>query len=756
MVRISYAYILLVAAILAGATALRLADPFFVQALRLIAFDSYQKLSPGHYDPQTPVRVVDIDEELLARIGQWPWDRTVIADLLTRLADDGAAVIAFDILFSEPDRTSPEEVLKALTPEQRQAIAPLVAELPSHDAVLAAAIAATPTVLAVALSTRPSPPPPVKTGFAIAGDDPKLFVPNFPGASRNLDILDEAASGIGSINWIPDRDQVIRRIPLIYRIGDAYIPTLTTEALRVAQQAGSYILKASNASGETAFGQQTGLNHIRVGGMEIPTDADGGIWLRFRPANTAAYVPAWKILAGEIDPDEMAGRIVLIGASAPGLLDLRATPLDAAVPGVEVHAQAIEQIIARQQGARPLTRPDYAAALELVILIGLGVVLAIILNNITALHAGMLGLAVIGTLLVGGWGAYTEAGLLLDPTFPAMSLFVLVAAATTYVYRRVEQQRGEVRRAFSYYVAPTVVDEIIAHPEKLELGGVVREVTLMFCDVRNFTTISEQMTAQELTRFINNLLTPLSEIILANRGTIDKYIGDAIMAFWNAPIDDSEHAQHALHSALTMVARMEELNEHWRKDALAAGRPYKDVRIGIGINSGDVCVGNLGSSQRFDYSAIGDNVNVASRFEGLSKVYGVPMVVGEATMERLGDIPALELEFHPCEGTGAADPHLRAACGFQTERRGRPEARGPPRTYGRGLSRTRLGRSRDGDRRLFDCGCRRHRPSLRRLSGAHRGVARNAAARGLGRNLYRDIEVSVRVNAVTALVRSAQ
>jgi adenylate cyclase len=195
-----------------------------------------------------------------------------------------------------------------------------------------------------------------------------------------------------------------------------------------------------------------------------------------------------------------------------------------------------------------------------------------------------------------------------------------------------------------------VVNEIIAHPEKLELGGVVREVTLMFCDVRNFTSISERMNAHELTRFINGLLTPLSEIILGNRGTIDKYIGDAIMAFWNAPLDDPDHAGNALKSALAMVGRMPGLNEQWRRQAAAEGKTHVEVRIGIGINSGDVCVGNLGSSQRFDYSAIGDNVNVASRFEGLSKVYGVPLVVGEATMQRLGTVPAVELDILRVKG----------------------------------------------------------------------------------------------------------
>jgi adenylate cyclase len=646
--RATHFYIGLVLTILVGAAVIRWWDPFPVQGLRLIAFDSYQRLGPASPDVDLPieVRIVDIDEESLSRIGQWPWSRATIADLLINLYRQGAAVVAFDILFSEPDRTSPEQALKTLTADEAEAIAAVIAGKPSHDQILADIVAQTPTVLAMALSNRPSPPPPPKTGFAVAGDDPRPFIPSFPGASRNLDILDEAAAGIGSINWIPDRDQVIRRVPLIYRMDDRYIPTLTTEALRVVQGAGSYVLKSSNASGETAFGEVTGLNHVRIGGIEVPTDRDGGIWLQFRHANPAAYIPAWKALAGENDPGDVENRIVLVGTSAPGLIDLRATPLDEAVAGVEVHAQAIEHILS----GRTIQRPDYALAVELAIIVVLGLILSVVLPKITAVLSAILGLSVIAVLLAGGWLAYDSLGLLFDPSFPALSLFVLVTAATLYVYAGVERQRHEVRRAFSYYVAPTVVNEIIAHPEKLELGGAVRELTLLFCDVRNFTSISERMNAHELTHFINSLLTPLSEIILTNRGTIDKYMGDAIMAFWNAPLDDPDHARNACQSALAMIRRMDELNEEWRLEAEAAGRQHNLVRIGIGINSGDCCVGNLGSSQRFDYSAIGDDVNVASRYEGLSKVYGVPIVLGETTIGRIPGLQAVELDVMRVKG----------------------------------------------------------------------------------------------------------
>ncbi len=649
-VRARHVYVVLVLAILVGAALVRLADPFFVQALRLIAFDSYQKLSPATYDPDLPVRIIDVDQELLAKIGQWPWPRTVMAKLLDTLSGDGAAVVAFDILFSEPDRTSPEEAVKHMTPEEAAALAPLIAGKQSHDQAFADAIAHNPTILATALTANASPPPPLKAGFATVGDDPKNFVPAFAGANVNLPILDQAAAGIGSINWLPDRDQVVRRIPLIYRVGNQYVPTLTTEALRVAFQAGSYVLKGSNASGETAFGQQTGLNHIRVGDIEIPTDADGGIWLHFRPHEARAYIPAWKVLAGQVDPNEIAGRIMLVGTSAPGLIDLRATPLDAAIPGVEIHAQAIEQILQGAQTGASLSRPDYAVAVEIVLTLVLGLAFGFVIPRVKPVTSGVLGVVIMASLLVGGWLAFDRLGLLFDPTYPAASVFLLVAAASTYVFRQTEKQRGEVRRAFSYYVSPMVVSEIIAHPDKLELGGAVRELTLLFCDVRNFTSISETMTAHELTTFINNLLTPLSEIILTNRGTIDKYMGDAIMAFWNAPLDDDDHAQHACQSAIAMVQRMTALNDEWRKAAEAAGRSHKDVAIGIGINSGDCCVGNLGSVQRFDYSAIGDDVNVASRLEGQSKVYGVPIVIGESSYKSIPELKAIELDMMRVKG----------------------------------------------------------------------------------------------------------
>ena len=637
-------YISLVSVLIVAAVLLRYFDPFFVRALRLIAFDSYQRLNPEHYDPSLPIRVVDIDEESLSKIGQWPWPRTTVRDLLLKLASDGAAVVGFDILFAEPDRTSVEEIAKRLPTSQANLIRAATAGQPTNDQALADALKQTPSVLSVSLEQETKTNFQAKAGFAIAGQNPRPFIAGFAGATNNLAVLDEAAHGLGAFNWMPDRDQIVRRVALVYRIGDTLVPSLAAEALRVAQDASTYVLKSSNANGESSLGQSTGLNHIRIGQAEIPTDSSGAVYLRFRHFNRAAYIPAWKVLAGEVPKDAIDGRIILIGTSAPGLLDLRASPLDASMPGIEIHAQVIEQLLTK----RFLTRPDYALALEQFVILALGIMLAFLLPRVSAKTAVAVGLLTMGLVVTGGWMAFRYASLLFDPTYPALVLGCITAAITSYVYHGVEAQRGHIRQAFSQYLSPVVIQEIIAHPDRLKLGGEERELTLMFCDVRNFTTISQDLSAVDLTTFINELLSPLTEIIMEHRGTIDKYMGDAIMAFWNAPLDDPDHANNACHAALKMAAKMVDLNEIWRQRAEAEKRPYKRVDIGMGLNTGQCCVGNLGSTHRFDYSAIGDNVNVTSRFEGLTKIYGVPAVLGQRSLAP--GIAALELDLVAVKG----------------------------------------------------------------------------------------------------------
>ena len=523
-------YIAIVFALIGGAILLRYADPFFVRALRLIAFDNFQRLDPAPYDPNLPIRVVDIDEKSLSILGQWPWSRATVRDLLLALTSKGAAAVAFDVLFAEPDRTSLEEIVKHLPEAQAAAITSAMAGQPSNDELFAAALKETPSVLSIALGEGVGTEVKAKAGFAFAGDDPRRFLTGFAGATRNLPEFENAARGVGAFNWVADRDQVVRRIALVFHAqAELSCRHSAVEALRVAQGATTYVLKASNASGETAFGQSTGLNHIRVGDVEVPTDAGGGVYLKFRHFDKKSYIPAWKVLAGEVPQEEIEGRIILIGTSAPGLLDLRATPVDEAIPGIDIHAQLLEHLLT----GKFLERPDYALALEQFVVLVLGIVLAFALPRVSAKSSAAIGFLTIALVLLGGWALFKYWRVFVDPSYPALVLGMMTTIITFYTYQSVEAQRSQIRHAFGQYLAPSLVDQLAQSPEKLMLGGEEREMTILMSDVRGFTTISEfyKDDPQGLTSLMNRLLTPLTNTIVSHEGTIDKYIGDAIMGF---------------------------------------------------------------------------------------------------------------------------------------------------------------------------------------------------------------------------------
>jgi adenylate cyclase len=640
-------YVLILGTVIAASLALRIWDPSPVARMRSLVFDAYQRVSPRAFDPSLPVRVVDIDEESLKQVGQWPWPRTVLADLVTKLGQNGAAAIGFDMVFPEPDRMSPANTLRFWP--NAEALAGLrqeIEKLPSNDQVFAEAIGTAPVVLGFIAAPQGTSIPETKAGFAHGGDDPKLFVPFYPGAAASLKELQDRAQGTGSLNWIPDQDQIIRRMPMVVRVGDTLFPSFAADMLRLAQGASTYMVKSSGASGEKAFGEKTGIVKVRVGDFEIPTEADGQMWIRFTPETKERYLPAWKVLNGEIGKDDIEGRILLIGTSAAGLLDLRATPLDASVPGVSLHAQAIEQIL---QGSF-LQRPDFATAAELLYILVIGVLIAFLIYRLGAAGSAVLGGAAVAAVIGISWYAFDALGWLVDPIYPAVALTAIYLVGTLVVFLRTERERNRVRHAFSHYMAPALVERLAGDPSRLKLGGETRDMTLLFSDVRGFTGISEGLDAEELTRFLNSLFTPLSNIILEEQGTIDKFMGDAVMAFWNAPLDDHAHPSHACSAALRMMREMEILNERWREEAEAKGRPFKPVRLGIGLNTGICCVGNLGSETRFDYSVIGDNVNVASRLEGQSKTYDVGTVVGESTTARAPEFAFLELDLLKVKG----------------------------------------------------------------------------------------------------------
>ena len=608
----------------------------------LLLFDSYERAAPRAYE-DAPVRVVDIDDESIRRLGQWPWPRSEIARLTDRLGKAGASVVAFDVVFSEPDRTSPALIADQLA---RGGAAPAIVNslrrLPDHDTALAQSFAATPAVLGYFLvKDHAGPPVAVKAGFAVGGSPPGEAVPSFQRGIESLPVLGAQAAGSGSVSLAPDSDGILRAVPLLSRQGGQLLPSLSLEALRVAQGAGSILVKTSDASGELR-GAPGQVMAIKVGQFEIPTTAAGGMWLHYTKPAPVRTIPAWKILEGALSPAELeqavGGRIVFVGAGAIGLRDLISTPLRDKELGVMAHAQVVEQVIL----GRFLVRPDWAPGVELGLIVLLGLGLALLLPRLGASLGALLVFGGVALVVGGSWLAFRRYGFLLDPVYPVLVLVLVYSAQTVLVFYREERRRAYIHSAFDRYLSPELVRRIAADPGRLELGGEEREMTVLFADVRNFSGISEHLAPKQLIGFLIALLTPLCDVLLARKATIDKFIGDAIVAFWNAPLDDPDQHRNAARATLAMIRQLEALNAGEGRDpAIAWPGP---VKIGIGLNCGLCCVGNMGSAQRLSYSLIGDTVNLASRIEGLTKFYGVSIAIGSALRDHLGEFALLELD----------------------------------------------------------------------------------------------------------------
>ena len=625
-----------------------------VEQLRNLVFDNYQWFDPRPWRSDLPVRVIDVDDDSLAKLGQWPWPRDRLAEMTKKLDALGALAIAYDITFSEPDRASAENLAKQLpqTPERDA----LLAKLPSTDEAFAAAVAAGQSVLAFFL-TRSSGVETFqpKTGFAQAGDDARIFAPLFPRAVLPLPKLLGGAPGLGAINFLPDRDLVVRKVPLVFALGSSrdkaiLVPSLDAELLRVAQGASTIITKASNASGEAGYGAQTGIVAVKIGDLEIPTEWDGGVRIRYSGFQQGRRIPAWRLLADQVPVADIAGRIILIGASATALSDLRSTPLEGAVPGDEIHAELLEHVLSGQH----LARPDYAPGLEaLAIVIG-GLIVGIAARRLSPLAAALIALIFVAGTGGASFYAFHRLDLLFDPLIPAATWLATYGLTTIALYRHTERERKTVRTAFSRYLAPAIVERLAQDPSHLKLGGELRSVTILFADVRDFTRRSEGLTAEAVVHFLNGLMTPLTAAILAEGGTIDKYMGDGLMAFWNAPLDVPDHANRACRAALAMLAAIPEVDAAERQAAEAEGRQHIPVRIGIGLNTGDVFVGNMGSSMRFDYSIVGDPVNVASRLESATKEFGVSVIVSGVTARAATDFAFVDHGDIPLKGKSAS------------------------------------------------------------------------------------------------------
>ena len=630
------------AGLLAVLLILRVADPPAVSGLRNAAFDLYQQVKPR--DPQpVPVTILDIDDPSIEEYGQWPWPRSRVAEMVSKVAGAGAVAIAFDIVFAEADRLSPAQVARD-NPALPEEVRARLRSLPDNDALLARAMRQTrvitgQTSVRSARANRADKAEMRTVPHAILGADPTPFLPRFPDVVRNLDILEEAAAGRGVFSVRPDPDGIYRRVPMVMLVQDMIRLGLSPELLRVATGGNAFAVRSNEA----------GIDGVVLGGKTIRTGPDGSVWPYLTPSLPARYVAAGDVLADRVAPGRLAGQLVLVGTSAIGLEDFRPTPLGMPMAGVEIHAQLLENILTDTL----LNRPNYAVAVELVtvlVLSGLVIVLVPVIGAwlIIALAA----------VLLGGYSGlsyylFHDMRILIDPTWPVLGTVLTLMLMSSANYLREERQKQQIRGAFGQYVSPDLVARLQENPEALTLGGERRELTVLFSDVRGFTTLAEGFRDDPpgLTALMNSFLTVLSRAILREGGTIDKFMGDAVMAFWNAPLDAPDHAAAAARAALAMRADVAALNAERARDATETGGEALPIDVGIGLNTGDCVVGNMGSDTRFDYTALGDAVNLASRLEGQSKPYGLGIILGSATARAVeGRFAMLELDLLRVKG----------------------------------------------------------------------------------------------------------
>ncbi len=655
---------------------LQLVDPGSVlQTLRYQMFDFLQRQNPRVYTNLkdqfgVQVRYVDIDEESLRRIGQWPWPRSTVAKMVRNLGADGAAAVAFDIVFAEPDGTSPEQVARRLPQDPAwDATRTQLDALPRNDDVLAAAFKDVTTVTGFAFNdSSKGRAPAFKGSVSVVGDSNAAVaaVGMRTGATPSLPVLEDAAAGNGffNISLGEENDLTVRRVPLLLSYKGQLYPSLSLEMLRVLVakmgQKGTLLIKTPGASDEAATGANA-IVSLRIGDIPVPLNESGELWVHYTKTVPERAIPAWKVLDGSVDKSLLDSAAVFVGTSAPGLQDIRPTPMSPATPGVEVHVQALEQMLLGYS----LQRDDTAKGLEFFYAIVLGLLILIAIARVPVVWIGAVAIGGIAAALYLSWYSFTEWHWLLDPIAPSLTVAFVFIVTGLVKFIRTDTERQMVRSAFAQYLPPDVVNEIANDPSKLKLGGATRDLTIMFCDIRGFTPIAESFRddPQGLTHLINRVLTPLSQEVLNHRGTIDKYIGDCVMAFWNAPLDDPEHATHGCDCALGMMDALDALNRELKSEGFFKTHKVKPIEVSLGLNTGTCVVGNMGSDLRFDYSALGDAVNVSARVQSFAGNYGFDLVVGEDTEVIVAEKYAfLELDYIAVKGR-ATPTHIYALMG---------------------------------------------------------------------------------------------
>jgi adenylate cyclase len=595
------------------------------QALRNNQFDQFQRWHPRAYEA-APVRVVDIDEESLARLGQWPWPRTRIAELVDKLGAAGAAAVGFDVMFSEPDRTSPKVAvdLWQLKGQQRAD----VLALPDHDAVFARSLEKGDAVLGFAVlrdentvkttgeaaAQQPKRALPEQKGrFVYAGEEQSRWLHHFDSAITSLPAFEKAAKGNGALTFVPDGDGVVRRVPLVFQIDGTPVGTLVSESLRVAQGAKNVLLKGA--------GQASGLAEIRIGDVTIPTTPQGEMWVHYSLAAKQRYVPAWKVLAGQVPAELLSGNVVLVGSSAQGLMDLRFSPMGL-MAGVEAHAQGLEQVLT----GHFLQRPSWARGTETLVLMLSGMLAGVLALRTRAMVSASASVLLVAGIVGGAWWAFVAQGLLLDAATPALGVLLTYVLCSLWHHFSSEREQRWIKDAFSRYVSPNRVAHLVDNPDDMALGGKRQTCSFIFTDLAGFTTLMERIDPAQAVTLLNAYLDEMIAIAFRFDGTLDRIVGDAVAIMFSAPVQQADHRVRALACALEMDRFANTYSNALLKEGTAFGKTR------IGVHSGEVIVGNFGGSNMFDYRALGDPVNTAARLESVNKHLGTRMCVSEAIL----------------------------------------------------------------------------------------------------------------------------
>lgn len=588
------------------------------------------------YTVDTNVVILDIDEKSLLELGQWPWERDTLAKIIDNLFEHyNINTVGFDIMFAEPDIDSSAAMFTSLAKgalkknkayqEQYQKILPSL----ERDRIFGNSLKDRKTVLGFAFINESNStntilpesvlelPPELKDKLGLI--EQKSFTANIPTLQNN------AFSGgfIDNPSIAYDSDGVFRRVPLLQMFNGKIYESLAFSLFRSAIGSPPLEIQVEASDGEEVF-----VDWIKVGDYQIPVDQETNIMVPYRGYwQSFPYISAVDVLNKSAKLNDLKDAIVLIGTSAAGLKDLRTTPLETGYPGVEVHANIISGIIEN----RIKEQPSYTYALEFLLLLSLGIMLTIIFPRFSPLQTTLLAISTLVLLIGGNLYAWQYLNLILPLTNSLLLVIVLFGLHMSYGFFVESHNKRQITRLFGQYVPPELVDEISEHPEALSVDGETREMSVLFSDVRNFTTISESLEPKELTRFINGFLTPMTKIIHQNRGTIDKYMGDAIMSFWGAPLADENHAANTLKAGMQMIEEMKNLSSEFKE------KGWPEIKIGVGINSGPMNVGNMGSEFRMAYTVLGDTVNLGSRLEGLTKNYGVDIIVSEYTKDAVPD-----------------------------------------------------------------------------------------------------------------------